>query len=490
LELTLSVTGDGNIFFYRKVSSESSYDYLKFYIDDILMQQWSGTVAWGQVSYPVSAGLHTFKWQYYKDSSISTAEDCAWIDYIEFPSPEVPVFYKTGFEEAGNLPEGWYNDTGDEFDWTVFSGPTPTREAFGTTGAQGDHTTGSGYYVYTESSSPNYPNKRADLISPTFDLSNLGYVEVKFWYHMYNNSSGSPIMGDLHLDVFHNNVWIEDVMTPISGNQGDQWYESVVDLSAYDGEIITIRFRGITGGYASDICIDDFSLDGIPQQHSMAVDLKVFLEGPCIGAEMSTYLCTCGAVPTAQPFNTAPWNYYGTESVVVFPGNAVDWVLVELRDATSAAAATPATTIARQAGILFSDGRIVATDGYSPLSFSNTISNNLFVVVYHHNHLAIMSANSVNLAGEFYTYDFTTSLENAYGTNSQKQLSISICGMISGDASANGSIGDEDIMPAWKSNAGKAGYYPADLNLDQQVDNLDKDQFWLPNKGKGTNVPQ
>ena len=52
-------------------------------------------------------------------------------------------------------------------------------------------------------------------------------------------------------------------MTPISGNQGDQWLEQVVDLSAYAGEIIKLRFRGVTGAdWASDICIDDFSIDG------------------------------------------------------------------------------------------------------------------------------------------------------------------------------------------------------------------------------------
>ena len=490
MEVTLSVTGDGNISFYRKVSSESNYDYLRFYIDGTMIAQWSGNLAWGQVSYPVSAGVHTFLWKYYKDSSVSTGEDCVWIDYIEFPSPEVPVFYETKFEEGGNLPDGWYNDTGDDFDWTVFSGPTPTRAAFGTTGAQGDHTTGSGYYVYTESSSPNYPNKRADLITPTFDLSDLGNVVVKFWYHMYNNSSGSPIMGDLHLDVFHNNVWIEDVMTPISGNQGDLWHESVVDLSAYDGEIITLRFRGITGGYASDICIDDFSLDGIPQQHTLEVDLTVFLEGPCIGNVMSTGLCACGAFPLSQPFNTAPWNYNGTESIIVLPGNTVDWVLVELRDAASAANATSATTIARQAGLLFSDGSILATDGTSHLSFSNAISNSLFVVIHHRNHLAVLSANEVTLSGQYYTYDFTTSVGQAYGTNSQKQLTVNICGMFSGDADANGIVENEDLIPTWNTNAGNAGYYPADLNLDQQVDNIDKDSYWFPNIGKGSFVPE
>jgi hypothetical protein len=57
-------------------------------------------------------------------------------------------------------------------------------------------------------------------------------------------------MGDLHLDVYHNSIWIEDVMTPISGDQGDQWHEHVVDLSAFDGEIISLEspLHFINGG--------------------------------------------------------------------------------------------------------------------------------------------------------------------------------------------------------------------------------------------------
>jgi hypothetical protein len=487
MALTLSVTGDGNISFFRKVSSESNYDYLRFYIDGNLMEQWSGNFAWGQVSYPVSAGVHTFLWKYYKDSSVSSGEDCVWIDYIEFPSPLPPVIppYQTAFDEMGSIPDGWYNDSGDDFDWTILSGPTPSSN----TGPSGDHTTGTGYYMYTEATLPNNPNKRADLVTPAINLSFMADAELTFWFHMYDNTVNN-YMGTLHLDVFVNDVWIEDIMTPISGNHGDQWHQQVVDLTTYAGEIIELRFRGITGlGYASDICIDDFSIDGTPLPSSLVVDLTVFLEGPCIGNEMSTYLCACSALPLSQPFNIAPWNYNGTESVVVMPGNAVDWVLVELRDAATAAGATPSTTIARQAGLLFSDGSILATDGNSHLSFSTTISNSLFVVVHHRNHLAVMSANPLSLSGEYYSYDFTTSIGQAYGTNSQKQLTVSICGMISGDVNANGTIGNEDIIPLWKSNAGKAGYYPADLNLDQQVDNRDRDSYWLPNNGMGTGVP-
>ena len=62
----LNVTSADNISFYRKVSSEGSYDYLQFWIDGTQQEQWSGEVAWGQVSYPVTAGLHTFKWVLFK----------------------------------------------------------------------------------------------------------------------------------------------------------------------------------------------------------------------------------------------------------------------------------------------------------------------------------------------------------------------------------------------------------------------------------------
>jgi uncharacterized cupredoxin-like copper-binding protein len=94
LILEADVTTDGTISFYRKVSSESSttsfYDGLKFFIDGVEQDKWQGEVAWSQVSFPVSAGNRTFKWQYYKDSSVSNGSDCAWIDYIIFPAVYFP----------------------------------------------------------------------------------------------------------------------------------------------------------------------------------------------------------------------------------------------------------------------------------------------------------------------------------------------------------------------------------------------------------------
>ena len=86
MELTGDIPSGGTISFYYKVSSESDYDYLAFYIDNILQDKWSGTVNWTQASYSVSSGSRTFKWEYYKDGSQSGGSDCAWIDLIIFPT--------------------------------------------------------------------------------------------------------------------------------------------------------------------------------------------------------------------------------------------------------------------------------------------------------------------------------------------------------------------------------------------------------------------
>jgi len=85
---TLQVTVDcieGDITFYWKVSSESGYDYLIFYIDGVKQAEWSGEQNWAQVSFPVTAGLREFGWTYSKDSSESESSDSAWIDDIVFP---------------------------------------------------------------------------------------------------------------------------------------------------------------------------------------------------------------------------------------------------------------------------------------------------------------------------------------------------------------------------------------------------------------------
>jgi len=98
LSLQMNVTSADSISFYLKTSSESSWDYLKFYIDNTSIGQWSGETAWTKASFPVAAGNHTFKWEYMKDGSQASGSDCAWLDYIVFPAV-API----GVTVSGNL---------------------------------------------------------------------------------------------------------------------------------------------------------------------------------------------------------------------------------------------------------------------------------------------------------------------------------------------------------------------------------------------------
>ena len=82
----VEVAAAGDISFWYKVSSEATYDYLRFYIDGIEIAEWEGEEGWAEFSYPVSSGSHTFKWAFEKDYSVSSGSDCGWIDYIEFPT--------------------------------------------------------------------------------------------------------------------------------------------------------------------------------------------------------------------------------------------------------------------------------------------------------------------------------------------------------------------------------------------------------------------
>lgn len=86
MELDYTAAAEGDFSFYYKVSSEGTYDKLKFYIDETMQGEWSGEIAWSLAEYTLTAGEHNLRWEYSKDGSVDTGEDCAWVDYIVFPA--------------------------------------------------------------------------------------------------------------------------------------------------------------------------------------------------------------------------------------------------------------------------------------------------------------------------------------------------------------------------------------------------------------------
>ena len=76
---------DGSVRFDRKVSSETNYDFFQFYIDGVVQAEWSGELDWQTAVFPLSAGQHTLRWTYAKDSIVSVGQDTAWIDNVSLP---------------------------------------------------------------------------------------------------------------------------------------------------------------------------------------------------------------------------------------------------------------------------------------------------------------------------------------------------------------------------------------------------------------------
>lgn len=85
LNLTMSSMVDDSISFYIKVSTEAGYDFARFYIDNNVIYEKSGTISWQKQIFPISAGQHVFKWEYEKDYSSSSGSDAVWIDNIKLP---------------------------------------------------------------------------------------------------------------------------------------------------------------------------------------------------------------------------------------------------------------------------------------------------------------------------------------------------------------------------------------------------------------------
>lgn len=136
-----------------------------------------------------------------------------------------------------------------------------------------------------------------------------------------------------------------------------------------------------------------------------------------------------------------------------------------------------------QAGLLLSDGTIVAADGVSDITLSLDATKTYHIWVRHRNHLDIVTANTITPQTNAVPIDFTTASTAAYGTNQVKATSDGYFTMFAGDFTGDGVIQVSDF-DAWKVNPAQVNVYnPLDANLDGIVQVTDFDA-WLPNKAK------
>ncbi len=135
----------------------------------------------------------------------------------------------------------------------------------GTTGSLGTGPTAarSGTkFIFTEATSGT-AGAVATIDSPLVDLTPLAAPSLQFYYHMFGNQ-----IGTLNVQI-DNGTGFVTVQTIGPGaqqpTQATEFYLQIINLAAYAGQTIKVRFSAVSAGtFEGDIAIDDFRIDELP----------------------------------------------------------------------------------------------------------------------------------------------------------------------------------------------------------------------------------
>ncbi|NNF02436.1 MAG: hypothetical protein HKN22_07105, partial [Bacteroidia bacterium] len=192
-------------------------------------------------------------------------------------APYVETFDSLGDFQNGNLSNGW-NAQYSSWGWQTESGTTGS----GSTGPDGDHTTGNGTYIYVETSSQSAGEQRS-LTSPCIDLGG-GQPTMSYWYHAFGAN-----MGELYIDIQSGGTWIMGVDTVFQGqvqtSSSDPYILELLNLTAYANQSIQVRFRyqAFFGCCTGDAALDDINFfDASQVDIGVEVILVDSLGDPCL----------------------------------------------------------------------------------------------------------------------------------------------------------------------------------------------------------------
>jgi len=322
------------------------------------------------------------------------------------------------------------------------------------------------------------------LISPHIDLTDVSTIYFQF-QHMYDDYEGNgPAVGVATRsgDGDWTSVW---QILP-TGNVGPE----LIELEISNSDVGQPDFQICCYVDGNLFNLDYWYVDNIKLFRPIQLQLKLLLEGPFISNLMSNKLNLMGYLPLSQPYNIAPWNYNGNETVTSIPNNdVIDWVIIELIK-NNPYSPPQFKIVARKAAFILFDGTITGLDGISLLEFNISVTDSFNVMVHHRNHLSVMSASSLTQTNGVYTYDFTPDSGMAIqGNQSMKQLAPDTWGIISGDGNADGQINNNDKNEIWFAQLNNSGYYSGDYNMDGKVNEMDLNGKWKTNSGKGSWKP-
>ncbi|WP_181256198.1 BspA family leucine-rich repeat surface protein [Aurantibacter aestuarii] len=330
-----------------------------------------------------------------------------------------------------------------------------------------------------------------------WDTSNVNNFEGMFRSSAFNNSlenwdlTNATNMGDMFrnatLSTENYDATLIGWATDASGVAGDGIDDIPTGITFHAG-----NSTYCLGEEARQLLIDTYGwiiTDG--GKGCVAIAPVVYLQGatinPNAGEEtlMRDDLRVGNYLPTTSPYADAliceatVFNTGGTSGTGAIADNIVDWVWVELRDATD-----NTNVITGRSALLQRDGDVVDLDGVSSLEL-RTYSDNYYVVVNHRNHLGVMTQNTVALSSTATFVDFTNASTLTYGTNAQNDLGSGVFGLWAGDLNGDNVVrfagpgNDTNILKTtvvnYPSNTTGSIFFPYnaydnfDLDMNSQV---------------------
>ncbi|MBQ6729801.1 MAG: choice-of-anchor J domain-containing protein [Bacteroidales bacterium] len=266
MSVTVNIPSDGLMSFFGKISCESSWDYGYFYIDGVQKGSYTGASAWSEKIFDITAGDHTFMWQYTKDGSVNSNDDCFYVDYITFykqPAPPVPGMT---YDFEDHTMQGWISvdADGDGRGWMVGS------ELM--SGVNGHNS--SSDFVFSQSYDNSwgvlYPDNY--LVSPQVQLGGIvrfyacaqdaNYAAEHFGVAVSTtntNPSSFTMVQEWTMSAKSVGEGGKPVRNSRSGRDQGNWYEYTVDLSAYSGNgYVAIRHFNCSDMFYLDV--DDITI--------------------------------------------------------------------------------------------------------------------------------------------------------------------------------------------------------------------------------------
>eukprot|EP00732_Lithocolla_globosa_P006986 Lithocolla_globosa_v1_NODE_8503_length_813_cov_2.150396.p1 type:complete len:217 gc:universal NODE_8503_length_813_cov_2.150396:811-161(-) len=183
----------------------------------------------------------------------------------------------------------------DDFDWTRLNGSTPS----GSTGPDFDHSSGNGYYLYTEANGPS-GLEIAIITTPILTVSGPTDLEVVFWHHMYGWDQGTLTVSVVEgFDTTE--VWTRQ------GQQYNDWLGASVIITVNSDFQLQFK-QNQTYGNRGDCAIDDILIQTV-QPTTAADGFDCSFEGTQCGFSQSTeddFEWNWGQGSTAAGSSTGP----------------------------------------------------------------------------------------------------------------------------------------------------------------------------------------